>query len=214
MNYIENIFLCMAVPMLVATLCVQRSRRVSLIFAISGMTVCLASAYISSFLAGALGADATSASTNIAPMVEETMKLLPALFYLLVFEPSRPMAANGILMSSVGFATFENVCYLTANGASNVSYLLIRGAGTGAMHIVCGLLVSTGLLVLWDATWLKVVGTIALLGLVTAYHAIYNLLILQTGPVSILGSLLPLLTVLAAMAFGRSLLGRIYKQTE
>ena len=36
------------------------------------------------------------------------------------------------------FATFENVCYLTQNGAGQFVYLLIRGFGTGAMHIVCG----------------------------------------------------------------------------
>lgn len=32
------------------------------------------------------------------------------------------------------FATFENVCYLTQNGAGQFVYLLIRGFGTGAMH--------------------------------------------------------------------------------
>ena len=32
------------------------------------------------------------------------------------------------------FATFENVCYLTQNGAGQFVYLLIRSFGTGAMH--------------------------------------------------------------------------------
>ena len=213
MNYIENIFLCMVMPMLVATVCAHRERRTSLIFALSGMTMCLCSAYISSFLAGVMGADVTSASTNIAPMVEEIMKLLPVLFYLLVFEPPRQSAANGILMSAVGFATFENVCYLTANGASNISYLLIRGAGTGAMHIVCGLFMGMGLLALWDVTWLKTAGTIALLGFVIIYHAIYNLLVLQAGPVSVIGSLLPVLTVAVLLLLRRRMLGSIFARS-
>ena len=213
MNYIENIFLCMVMPILVATFCVQDIRRGSLIFALVGMSVCLCSAYINTFLAGVMEADATSATANITPMVEESMKLLPVLFYLIVFEPSRPRAANAIFMLSVGFATFENVCYLTANGAADISYLLIRGAGTGAMHIVCALLMGIGLINLWNVSWLKVAGTLAMLGLVIIYHAIYNLLVSQTGWVSVLGSMLPLLTVAAVLIFARNLLGNIYRDS-
>ena len=209
MNYIENVYLCLAMPILVAALCAQRSRRRSLLFLLGGMTVSLCAAYISTFLTGLLRADTVTAATNITPMVEETMKLLPVLFYLLVFEPLRPEAANGILMTAVGFATFENVCYLTVNGASNVIYLLIRGAGTGAMHIVCGMLIGLGLLALWDVPWLKAAGTLGLLALVVIYHAIYNLLVSQTGPIAVIGFLLPLLTVAAVLLFGKNLLREI-----
>ena len=56
--------------------------------------VCLLSAYINTFLAAVCQADALAATAEIAPVVEETMKLLPLVFYLLVFEPeeikSRP----------------------------------------------------------------------------------------------------------------------------
>lgn len=210
MNYIENIYLCLAMPLLVAVLCAQKSRRSSLLFLLSGMTASLCAAYISTFLAGVLRADPVSAAANISPMVEETMKLLPVLFYLLVFEPARSNAANGILMTAVGFATFENVCFLTANGASNVSFLLIRGAGTGAMHIVCGILMGIGLMAFWDVAWLKAAGTLALLGMVEVYHAIYNLLVSQTGPVSAVGFLLPLLTVTLTLVLGRNLLRELY----
>ena len=197
-------------PLLVAVLCAQKSRRSSLLFLLSGMTTSLCAAYISTFLAGVLHADPVSAAANISPMVEETMKLLPVLFYLLVFEPGRSNAANGILMTAVGFATFENVCYLTVNGASDISFLLIRGAGTGAMHIVCGILMGMGLLAFWDVAWLKTAGTLALLGLVVVYHAIYNLLVSQTGLISTVGFLLPLLTVTLMLGLGRNLLRELY----
>ena len=209
MNYIENIFLCLSMPLLVAAVCVPRNRRASLIFLLGGMTTCLCSAYISTFFTGLLHTDAVSAVSNITPMVEETMKLLPVLFYLLVFEPPHEEAANGILMTAVGFATFENVCYLTTNGASHVIWLLIRGAGSGAMHIVCGMLMGLGLLALWDVAWLKAAGTVAMLGFVIAYHAIYNLLVSQQGAAAVIGYLLPLLTVAAVLTFGRGLMRRI-----
>ena len=206
MNYIENIYLCLTMPFLVAVFCADSRHRGSLLFLLAGMTMCLASAYISTFFTGVLQTDVLSATTNITPMVEEIMKLFPVLFYLLVFVPHRREAANGILMTAVGFATFENVCYLTTNGASNVFYLLIRGAGTGAMHIVCGLLMGMGLLALWDVAWLKTAGTLALVGLVVIYHAIFNLLVSQTGAAAIVGFLLPLITVAAVTTLGRSAL--------
>ena len=37
-------------------------------------------------------------------------------------------------MTAAGFATFENVCYLTANGAEHLTRLVIRGFGTGSLH--------------------------------------------------------------------------------
>lgn len=196
-------------PLLVAALCASRSRRASLIFLLSGMTACLCSAYISTFSAGILKVDTVSAVSNITPMVEEIMKLLPVLFYLLVFEPPHESAVNCLLMTAVGFATFENVCYLTTNGASNVTWLLIRGAGSGAMHIVCGMLMGLGLLALWDIAWLKFAGTVAMLGFVIIFHAIYNLLVSQQGVAAFIGYLLPLLTLTAVLIFGRDLKRRI-----
>ncbi len=212
MNYIENIYLCLSMPLLVAALCTARSRRASLVFMLGGMTACLCSAYISAFFVGIMSADNVAAVSNITPMVEETMKLLPVLFYLLVFEPPREEAGNGILMTAVGFATFENVCYLTTNGASNVTWLLIRGAGSGAMHVVCGMLLGLGLLALWNVAWLKSAGTVAMLCFVIIYHAIYNLLVSQQGLAAVVGYLLPLLTMIAVLTFGRALRRRFARE--
>ena len=54
-----------------------------------GMGACLLSAYINTFFAVLYRADTFAATTEIAPVVEEVMKLLPLLFYLLIFEPKR-----------------------------------------------------------------------------------------------------------------------------
>ncbi len=131
------------------------------------------------------------------------MKLLPVLFYLLVFEPPREEAMGAILMTAAGFATFENACYLTTNGASNFTWLLIRGAGSGAMHIVCGMLLGLGLNALWNVAWLKAAGTVAMLCFVIIYHAIYNLLVSQQGTAAVVGYLLPLLTVVSLLPLGQ-----------
>ncbi len=77
----------MVSPLLVAALCMGRRQLRFFLFCIAGMGVCLLSAYINTFLAAVCQADALAATAEIAPVVEEMMKLLPLVFYLLVFEP-------------------------------------------------------------------------------------------------------------------------------
>ena len=196
MNYIENIFICLAAPLLLAIPCLRREGRGSLIFVVTGMTSCLFSAYVSTFLAGVMGADLVTASNEISPAVEEIMKLLPILFLLLVFEPERKIVINGALMVAVGFATFENVCFLTSYGTSDLLHILIRGFGTGAMHVVCGMVIAVSLFHLWDKEWLRIMGGFALLCFVITFHALFNILVNQTGIVFWIGSLIPLTVML------------------
>ena len=62
--------------------------------------------------------DGTVAAIEITPVCEEVMKLLPLLFFYLVFESEPKEMPAAAIAIAVGFATFENVCYLTENGAA------------------------------------------------------------------------------------------------
>ena len=84
MNYIENTYVCLAAPLLLAILCLRKTARRLLIFLLAGMTACLCSAYVSAYLAGVTGTEAVTATYEIVPVVEEAMKFLPLLFYLSV----------------------------------------------------------------------------------------------------------------------------------
>lgn len=201
MTYIENVFICLAAPLIIAVLCVNRRRRASFLFILCGMAACLLSAYINTFFAAIYDADAVSISVEIAPVVEEIMKLLPLLFYLLVFEPERKDAQNAIIVIAASFATFENACYLTENGASQLSFLMIRGFGTGSMHIVCGAVVGYGLLYVWKYPWLKIAGTFGLLCVAITYHAVYNLLLSAGGALQTAAYLTPVATILLGILF-------------
>ncbi len=192
MNYIENIYVCIAAPIIIAVLCTRQHRRMSMTFVLAGMTACLLSSYISTFMASVIGVDLATASITISPVVEEMMKLAPVLFYILVFEPPLGKAAGSTLMIAMGFATFENVCYLTQNGAASITNLIIRGFGTGTMHVLCGVIIAIGLVNLWDKIWLRVAGTIGLLAVAINYHAIFNILVSQEGVVSYIGMLIPI----------------------
>ena len=117
MTYIENVFLCIASPLLIAALCMGKRQRKFFLFCLAGMGACLLSAYINTFFAALYRADTFTTTTEIAPVVEEVMKFLPLLFYLLIFEPKREQIKNTAVVIALSFATFENVCYLIQNGA-------------------------------------------------------------------------------------------------
>ncbi|MCR4778820.1 MAG: PrsW family intramembrane metalloprotease [Lachnospiraceae bacterium] len=192
MNYIENIYICLAAPVLAACIFLNgRSRRI-MIFLLAGITSCLLSSYITSFIAAVGGADKIVTSIEVAPLIEEIMKFMPLLFYMVVFSPAeKDETANMVMVTAVGFATLENVSYLTIHGAGSITNLIIRGFGTGTMHVVSSLIMSVGLIYLWKKLWLRLLGTIGLLSLASTFHAIYNILVLQEEAVARVGYIIP-----------------------
>lgn len=203
MIYIENVFICITAPLIIAVLCAEKRNRSSFIFFIAGMGMCLMSAYINTFLARLYGADIKQATVELTPVIEETMKLLPLLFYLLVYEPKQTESRKAFLFVAAGFATFENICYLIDNDSSNILFFLMRGFGTGAMHIVCGATVGSGLLYVWKRSWLKASGTFGLLCIAITFHAIYNLLLSVGGTAQTVGLLIPVLTTISGVGITR-----------
>ena len=208
MIYIENIFVCLAIPLALCILFMGGRTRTFMLFMIAGMSVCLLSAYVNSFFMGYYGVNATVAVVEITPVCEEVMKLLPLLFYVLIFEPKVRDLPEAAIALAVGFATFENVCYLTENGADNLMFLLIRGLSAGALHILCGILIGFGLSYVFRRRWLAFTGTVGLLGACIVFHAIYNLLISGDGVWQTAGYLFPSVLIVLLFA-GRLLLPRL-----
>ncbi len=194
MNYIENVYICLSAPLVIAILGFKGKGRRLLLFLLCGMTVCLLSSYISTFFLAALKMDPVTGTITLTPMVEEIMKMFPLLFYLMVFEPGSENSVGCVLMVALGFATFENVCYMTQNGAASLLHLLIRGFGTGTMHVVCGTLLAIGLTILWKQLYLRIAGMFGLLSLSVTYHGIYNLLVSQQGAVAMVGYFVPIVS--------------------
>lgn len=199
MIYIENIYLCMIAPILVGWFCMPHKLKRLLLFVMCGFTACLLSAYINTFFAYWYGTDLITATTEIAPVIEETMKFLPILFYLMVFEPEDEPLTLGILTIAFSFASLENVCYLVEHGTENLSYLLVRGFGTGAMHIVCGAIVGYGVLQSWGNRLFRAVGIFGVLCVAIVFHGQFNLLMSGDETMRLLACVLPV----ASIAVGR-----------
>ena len=208
MIYIENIFVCLAIPLLLCMLFIGGRPRIFMLFMVAGMSVCLLSAYVNSFFMVHYGVSATVAAVEITPVCEEVMKLLPLLFYILIFEPKVRTLPEAAVALAVGFATFENVCYLTENGAEDLMFLLIRGLSAGALHILCGIMIGFGLSYVFRRRWLAFTGTMGLLGTCIVFHAIYNLLISGNGAWRIAGYFFPS-ALIACLFAGRLLLPKL-----
>lgn len=209
--YIENIFLCLSVPLVLSLLFREGKQQAFTIFVILGMGCCLLSAYVSSFFAGYYQAGTTAAIMEITPVCEEVLKFLPLLFYLLVFEPDKRDVISPAIGIAVGFATFENVCYLTENGAADFSYILIRGASAGSLHLLCGIALGCGIAYVFQKKWIMITGTIGALGACVVFHGIYNILITAKGRWSLIGYLFPIFLIFALLAVKKL---RFYRKFE
>ena len=208
MTYIENIFICLAIPLVLSLLFIRDRARTFTLFVTIGMGICLLSAYVSSFFMRAYGIDAAVTAIEITPVCEEIMKLLPILLYFWIFEPKAERLPTAAIAVAVGFATFENVCYLTENGAENFSFLLIRGISAGALHILCGICIGSGISYVFRRHWLALTGTVGLLGACIAFHAIYNLLVTAEGVWRMVGYFFPSLMIVC-LFIARQFLPRV-----
>ena len=196
MIYAENILICIAVPLMISLIFITGKARYFAGSLILGMVVCLIAAYISGYLdlAAELGEESTA--IFISPIVEEIMKFLPLLFYVMMFLPESDDMYLVALGIGAGFATFENCCYILTSGAESLPYILIRGMAVGVMHIVSILFLAIGIEMVRRFRALSVPGLLGALSLSMTFHGLYNLLVSEPGLSSVIGYVLPLFTAI------------------
>ena len=200
MTFVENIFVLLAAPLLACLAFVRGRPRVMAIFMLCGMVSCLLSAYVNAFFMGWVGADGVAGAVEVAPVVEEAVKLLPILFYLLVLDPKVEDANLAVVALSVGFATLESGLYLASGELSTPVVLALRGLGTSMMHLTSGVMVGYGLMRVWRRPWLKVAGCFGLLCLAITFHGLYNVLVAAGDAAQVVAVCLPALTLALLLA--------------
>ena len=127
MTYIENIFLCLALPMLLSLLFTSGSPRRFTLFVVLGMATCLLSAYVSSFFMGRHQCSAVTTAIEIAPVCEEILKLLPLLLYFLIFEPD----SHKLTPAAIGIAVTVMRRWRT-NRSSDMAQIFRPSTQTGS----------------------------------------------------------------------------------
>lgn len=200
MSYLENILVCIGVPFLLALFFAKGKQRQDLIFLLCGMIVSLLSAYITRFFMAVYHADALVTAVEITPVCEELLKFFPFLLWIVIFEPEEEDIISASILIAVGFATFENICYLAENGAENFYYLFLRGIAAGAMHLCGGIAAGYGLAFAFPRTWLRIIGTAGIMGFCVVFHGIYNLLVTAGGTWQKGGYFFPILCILLVLS--------------
>lgn len=201
MIYAENIFICIVVPLLVSLFYIKDKVRHFVIFLFLGMTMCLLSAYISAFFGSLEGASAEDTSVFISPVIEEIMKFFPVAFLLLVFDPDDELITLSAIAIGIGFATFENCCYILSDSAASLPYMLVRGFSVGVMHIVCTVMVGYGLVFLRKVGTMGISAVVGLLAFASTFHALYNLLVSETGISEYIALAMPLAAAIGLKTF-------------
>ncbi len=191
MIYAENILICIAIPLIVSLLFLTGSVRKYMAAFLLGMVMCLLSAYIDGFLALVTGMGENDTSIFLSPMVEELMKLLPLMFFMVLTDAKEKTLTMIAVAIGAGFATYENCCYILTSGADNIIYVLIRGFAVGIMHIVSILALSIWFILARRLKAFSLPAVAVGVALAMSIHALYNLLVSKEGASTVIGFILP-----------------------
>lgn len=200
MIYSENILICIIVPLVVLMVFLPGKTRRLVGGLIIGMVVSLMGAYLNGYFSAIYNMDATLTARYISPMIEEIMKFLPIMLYLLLFDPDNSELIGFSASIGAGFATFENCCYITQNGAQLIQLTLIRGLSVGIMHVECGLVIGICFLLVKRYKSIMIPGMIGAFSFAMSIHSLYNLLVSVDGIAAYLGFGAPLI-ILALLYF-------------
>ena len=188
------LFICIAVPLLLMLFLLKDRAKLLLGFMLIGITVCLFISEVNSLLLPILKTDITYVTTVITPITEELAKMIPVLFFALVFDDKRETLFMISLALGIGFGLFENTVILAQNIESvTIVWALIRGFATALMHGICTLSVGLGISLVRKRRKLFWSGLFALLTLAAVYHGIFNMLQMEHKYV---GAVIPVLTYL------------------
>ncbi|MFI3236556.1 MAG: PrsW family glutamic-type intramembrane protease [Lachnospiraceae bacterium] len=195
MIYAENILVLLVAPFVVGFFLLKGESRRFVGFFSVGALICLLASCMNSFVAGICGMSSTEAIIKITPVIEEVMKVLPLLFYMIVFLPKKDDIFKSSVALGIGFATYENCCYVISMGADDFYFILIRGFAVGIMHILCAVALGFALGFSDRQTHFAWLGVFASVSACIAYHSIYNLMVSGNATWQIYGFFMPFATV-------------------
>ena len=206
MIYMENIAICLVAPLLIAIFLLKGETKRFIGYYGVGILVCLLAAYINSYVVTIILSNSGQATmtteqsvVQLTPIVEEIMKTIPVFMYIAIAAPKRSSIISVSLAVGLGFATFENICYITQVGAGDFLFTLIRGFSAGVMHTVCAAIIGYGLSVVYNRGRMVFPCAFAILCVTSTFHGIYNLLVAREGAIRIIGFVIPLVHATAIL---------------
>ena len=192
------VFICFALPFLLGIPIVRKQTRLVLLFTFIGMCCCLFISEVNGLLNASIGQDLFYVTTNITPLTEELIKMLPILIYAIFISSERQALLTIAFMTGLGFALLENSTILVQtvvlHGSVDILWALIRTLGAGLLHSLCTTAVGVGISFIRDQKKIFLCGSFALLSFAIVYHSVYNSLI--QSDYKYLGAAMPMVTYL------------------
>ena len=208
------LFICFFIPMVMALFLLKGESKITMLFMIIGIFVCLFASYINGF-AESISVNLTRMQLTyiVTPVVEEILKAIPIVIFVFMFEPKKEHLLSCSMVLGIGFSILENAYILAANiDTVTLSWAIIRGFGAGLMHGISTLMVGYGLSYVRVRKKLALSGTYGLLILATMYHACFNLLI--QSDYRFYGVLMPTMTFLPILLIFTRKKRRLAKESE
>lgn len=193
---IESTYICFFVSLIFVILFLSKAKRKYGIFALIGVTVCLFAAYYNSFYALIYNVPIQVARVEIAPLVEEVMKFLPVICYLIIWNPGKKEILNASVTIAISFAVFENVAYLLEGSMIDMQVILIRGLSVTSMHVLTSIIIAEGLVYAWKWDQLKLAISLAVLCIAITLHGQFNLMMYTEGVLQIVAAFLPIVSLI------------------
>ncbi len=190
-NFNLILFISIATPLLMMLFVCEGKTRNFVIFFLIGMSACLFSGEVVGAIIKAADFSDEYTVTNITPVLEETCKLIPIVFFAAVLKPKKQVLLECAFAVGTGFAVQENA-YILAMALGDVSIFIaiIRGFGASMVHVVSTLGIGYGMSFINKRRKLSVPLTTALFAAAVTWHSIYNQLIQTYGAVI---SILPMI---------------------
>lgn len=195
------VFMCFALPFLLGIPIVRKQTRLVLLFTFIGMCCCLFISEVNGLINSLIGQDLFYVTTNITPLTEELIKMLPILIYAIFISSERQTLLTIAFMTGLGFALLENSTILVetvvVQGSVDILWALIRTLGAGLLHSLCTTAVGVGISFIRDQKKMFLCGSFALLSMAIVYHSVYNTLI--QSDYKYLGAAMPMITYMVVI---------------
>ena len=177
-NLVYILFISLVAPLFLMVLMLRRRSRLLVGFMLIGIFVSLFVSELNTILLHFFGDELLYVTTTITPFTEEIVKMIPVLFYAVVFSDDRDRVMPIAFATGIGFAMFENMVVLVQNvGNVTIGWAISRGFATALMHAICTALVGYGICFIKKRKKIFHCGTFALLTFASIYHGIFNMLV-------------------------------------
>ena len=182
----------------------EKKSRLLIFYVATGMVTCIISAEINTFLKESLSLTVTYFVTNISPVTEEIIKLVPVLIHAMFVSRKRDELIGVSIAVGVGFSVLENIVYITADAKALLADAVLRGFTGGLGHGLFTLISGYGLSFAGSKKRYFLPGTVALINTSAVMHSVHNTLVMKNHYISALAILVLIYVFILYLRYGVS----------